>query len=90
MAIKEMMEKYGKPDEATPTMMIWNNNGVWKRTIITKEESKHDFPKSHKDCMEQTVYYKVPVNKAMMIDEFDGSVTIDSIFPSFYFQQILV
>ena len=77
MAVKEMMDKYGKPSEVTPTMMVWNNNGVWKKTIISKEENKHDFPKTHMDCMEQTVYYKVPVDKARMLDEFDGSVTID-------------
>ena len=77
MAVKEMIEKYGKPSEVTPTMMVWNNNGVWKRTIISKEENKHDFPKTHMDCMEQIVYYKVPVDKARMLDEFDGSINID-------------
>ena len=77
MAAKEMMDKYGKPNEATPTMMVWNNNGIWKRTIVSKEENKHDFPKTHMDCMEQIVYYKVPIDKAKMLDEFDGSVNID-------------
>ncbi|MDQ6755492.1 MAG: hypothetical protein M3004_01005 [Bacteroidota bacterium] len=77
MAIKEMMDKYGKPNEVTPTMMIWNNNGMWKKTIVSKEENKHDFPKTHMDCMEQIVYYKVPIDKARMLDEFDGSINID-------------
>ncbi len=60
MAVKEMTEKYGEPNESTPTMMVWNNNGIWKKTIISKEENKHDFPKTHMDCMEKIVYYHVP------------------------------
>lgn len=77
MAIKEMMDKYGKPSEVTSTMVAWNNNGIWKKTIISKEENKHNFPKTHMDCMEQTVYYKVPIDKARLLNEFDGSITID-------------
>ncbi len=77
MAIKEQMGLYGKPDEVTPTMVVWNNNGIWKKTIISKMENKHDFPKSHMDCMEQILSYRVPVNKSEMLNEFDGSVNFD-------------
>jgi hypothetical protein len=38
---------YGKPDEVTPTMVVWHNKGPWKKTVISKMESKHDFPKTH-------------------------------------------
>lgn len=43
MAVKEMMDKYGRPDEATSTMLTWNVNGVWKRTTVSKEESTYNF-----------------------------------------------
>ena len=36
---KEMLQKYGAPQEATPTMLIWRSNGPWKRTIVHKEVS---------------------------------------------------
>lgn len=78
MAAKDMMEKYGKPDEMTSTMAVWHNNGPWKKTVISKMESKHDFPKTHMDCMEQCINHKVPLD--MYDDElaqFDGSVTVD-------------
>ncbi len=63
MAAKEMRDKYGMPDEATPTMLVWNNNGVWKRTIISNMENTHNFPKMHKDYMEQSISYKVSPEK---------------------------
>lgn len=77
MAVKEQMEKYGQPSEFTPTMMIWYNNGVFAKTIITKMESKHDFPKMHTDMMEQSIMQKVPLDMYDDLAHFDGSVTVD-------------
>jgi hypothetical protein len=77
MAAKEQMEKYGKPDEMTPTMLVWHNNGAWQKTMISSMESKHDFPKAHTDVMEQCISYKVPLDKYDELAMFDGSVTVD-------------
>ena len=77
MAIKEQMGKYGQPNEITPSMIIWYNNGVFAKTIITKMESKHDFPKKHVDMMEQSIMHKVPLDKYNELARFDGSVTVD-------------
>ncbi len=76
-AVKEQMDLYGKPNEITPTAAIWYNNGPWKKTVIDKMESKHDFPKTHMDCMQQWVSYKVPLDKFDDLAHFDGSVTVD-------------
>ena len=62
-AVEEMTEKYGPPDEATASMVIWNNNGPWKKTIIYKEEWQHDFPKGHKDYVEQFINYESAIPK---------------------------
>ncbi len=72
-----MMEKYGKPDEMTSTMAVWHNNGPWKKTVISKMESKHDFPKTQMDCMEQCINHKVPLDMYDELAQFDGSVTVD-------------
>jgi hypothetical protein len=77
MAVKEQTDLYGKPDEVTPTMVVWHNKGPWKKTVISKMESKHDFPKAHMDCMEQCINYKVPLDKYDELAHFDGSVTVD-------------
>jgi hypothetical protein len=76
LAAMEMWKKYGKPQEMTPTMLVWNNNGPWKRTIVFNRESKHSFPVEHTDVMEQTINYKVPTDKFTMLADYDGSVTI--------------
>lgn len=39
-----MIKKYGNPQEATANMLIWYNNGPWKRTILFKKELPHNFP----------------------------------------------
>jgi hypothetical protein len=63
MAVKDMMTKYGKPDEATPTMMAWNNKGPWAKTVVFKQEYQHNFPMPHTDLLQQWVGLKVPTDK---------------------------
>ena len=60
----------------TPERLVWHNNGPWKRTVITKEETDHAFPMPHKDVMEQFVDYAVPAEKLADLFRFDGSVHV--------------
>lgn len=76
MAAKEMMDKYGKPNATTPHMLVWHNNGPWKKTIIYDKETKHIFPVDHTDVMEQEINYKVPADKFSDLAEYDGSVSV--------------
>lgn len=76
MAAKEMMNKYGKPNESTPHMLVWHNNGPWKKTIIFNMETKHLFPIDHMDVMEQIIDHSVPTDKLTALGEYDGSVTV--------------
>lgn len=73
-AANDMIDKYGAPDEATASMLIWHTNGPWKRTIVYKEEIDHDFPKPHKDVLEQFINYEVPAGKFDELAAYDGSV----------------
>lgn len=74
-AAKEMETKYGKPNGATSDMLIWNNNGIWLKTIVYKNEIKHNFPKPHADVIEQWVNYGVPLSNYDELAFYDGSVT---------------
>jgi len=60
-AAKAMMDKYGDPDEQTPSMLMWKDTGPFTHTIVYKEEIQHDFPMPHKDVLEQFINYDVPV-----------------------------
>lgn len=73
-AAKAMMEKYGAPQGVTPDMLVWHNNGPWKRTIVYSKPVQHDFPMRHMDVMEQFIDYRVPPGKYDELAEFDGSV----------------
>ncbi len=75
IAAKMMMEKYGKPNETTSHMLVWYNNGPWKKTTIYNKETKHIFPVDHTDVMEQVIDYKVPADKFDELAQYDGSVT---------------
>jgi hypothetical protein len=73
-AAKMMIQQYGQPNEITPTHLVWENNGPWKRTIVYKEEVEHNFPMPHKDVLEQFVDFRVPPDKFDDLAEYDGSV----------------
>ncbi len=77
MAAADMMRKYGPPQEVTATMLKWHNNGPWKYTIISKNETPHRFPMAHPDVMEQGINYRVPVSMFDDLAAYDGSVTAD-------------
>ena len=77
MAVKEINDKYGKPDGATKDELIWLKRGVWKKICIDKKETKHSFPIEHTDMMQTTISYKVPTEIMDELSKFDGSVTFD-------------
>ena len=72
-----MIDKYGTPDTFSDRMLVWHDNGAWKRTIVYRDEVEHLFPVKHTDFLEQTVAYKVPVDKVGDLAKFDGSVIVD-------------
>lgn len=74
---RTMIEKYGPPNEATPTRLIWFNNQPWKRTIVYRDEVPHNFPKPHTDLLEQFIDYRVPVERIGKIAAYDGSVVVE-------------
>jgi hypothetical protein len=76
-AAKTMMDKYGQPDESTESMLIWENNGPWRRTIVYKQEIDHDFPIPHKDVLEQFIPYDADPDKFDELANYDGSVIVE-------------
>lgn len=71
------INKYGPPQEATPSQLIWYNNGPWKRTRILRDEIPHHFPQPHTDVVENWINYRVPPEKLEELARLDGSLIID-------------
>ena len=77
MAAENTIHFYGPPNEATPSCLIWYNNGPWKRTIVFCDEVPHDFPEPHTDVLEQFIDYHVPADKVGLVAQLEGSIVID-------------
>ena len=73
----QLITKYGMPAEATERQITWYANGPWKKSTLYKEEVPHNFASPHKDVLEQTVSYKVPIDKIAALVEFNGSVVMN-------------
>ena len=76
-AALEMMQKYGPPQDAADSLLIWRDNRPWKRTVVHRAEVDHLFPMPHKDVLEQTVSYKVALNFFEPLVTYNGSLVID-------------
>ncbi len=76
-AANEIINKYGLPNEATPSRLIWFETGPWKRTIVYRDEVPHNFPQPHSDVLEQFIDYRVPPEMFSELARFDGSVVVE-------------
>jgi hypothetical protein len=76
-AADEIIKKYGQPNEAIPSRLIWYNNGPWKRTVVYRHEIPHNFPQPHTDVVEQFIDYRVPPEKLSELAKFDGSLIVE-------------
>lgn len=76
-AAKLVVQKYGEPDEATETELIWHKPGPWKRIVASKRFYDHSFPAPHIDAVESFIDYRVPPEKFSELAAFDGSVVVE-------------
>jgi hypothetical protein len=76
-AAQLVVDKYGEPTEATPTQLVWQDVGAWKRLVATKEYYEHNFPAPHIDAVESFIDYMVPPEMFTPLAEYDGSVVVE-------------
>jgi hypothetical protein len=76
-ALHEMVDKYGPPDEVTPSQLVWKARGPWKKSVLSREAVHHEWPSPHEDVLEQLIDYRVPPDKADDLAAFDGSVMFE-------------
>lgn len=76
-AAREMGQKYGSPDEVTDTQLVWHERGPWKRSILSRDGTPHDWPEPHVDVLEQVIDFRVDPSRVDEIAKFDGSVIVE-------------
>jgi hypothetical protein len=74
---RQMLDKYGPPNEATSSKLFWYRNGPWKRTELSRDVVAHNWPTVHSDFLTQTIDYRVPPEVFHLIAMFDGSIVAD-------------
>ena len=74
---RQMIDKYGPPNEATRSKLFWYWNGPWKRTELSRDVVAHNWPTMHSDFLTQTINYRVPPEMFHLIAMFDGSIVPD-------------
>ncbi len=74
---RQMLAKYGPPNETTATKLFWYGNSPWKRTILSSDVVAHNWPAPHSDFLTQVVDYRVPPEMFDAIARFDGSILLD-------------
>jgi len=73
----DLITRYGMPRESGAERLVWYDNGPWKRTVLHREQIPHNFPYPHADILEQTVNYRVPLDKIAALVRYDGSLVVD-------------
>lgn len=76
-AAQIVIDTYGEPREATPSVITWHDTGAWKRIHAARVFHPHEFPIPHIDSVESVIDYQVPPDKLTPLGYFDGSVIVD-------------
>ena len=77
IAAREMIQKYGDPQETTSDSLIWRNIAPFKKAIVHKEVYSHYFPLLHRNSLENVVDYRAPVAKIDDVWRYNGSIVLN-------------
>jgi hypothetical protein len=76
-AAQAMIEKYGQPDAVTDRMLVWNDKDPWTKVVVYRDAINQGSFLTHDAFLENTVAYKVPLDKVADLIRFDSSLVID-------------
>lgn len=77
IAAREMIQKYGNPQETTSDSLIWRNIAPFKKIIVHREVYSHYFPLLHRNSLEHVVDYRAPVGKIDDVWRYNGSIVLN-------------
>lgn len=75
-AARRVIKKYGEPDESCHSTLTWDRRGPWKRIVVHREPSKHNFPAPHVEVVECYIEFHIPPWKVSDLVRFNGSVVV--------------
>lgn len=72
-----LIEKYGQPDAVTDRMLVWNDKDPWLKVVVYRDAINQGSFMTHDSFLENTVAYKVPLDKVADLIRFDSALVID-------------
>lgn len=72
-----ILQQYGQPKEATASMLLWENTGPWKRTIVYRDPVAHRFSVPHQNVLGQFINYRAVPDKLDELSRYDGLVIVE-------------
>jgi hypothetical protein len=76
-AARAMIAKYGEPNRFTEGALVWIANGPWRKTVVYRSSWPSLFGRRGNEYVEQTVAYKVPVEKVNDLKRFDQRLLVN-------------
>ncbi|NNN05519.1 MAG: hypothetical protein HKL90_06430 [Elusimicrobia bacterium] len=76
VAAAAMIEKYGEPIYVTEGVLVWINNGPWRKTVVYQPEF---LGKRSRDFIEQTIAYRVPFEEIRAVKRFDPRIKVNAL-----------
>lgn len=77
LTAREMISKYGEPNRFSEGALVWIDNGPWQKTVVYRNAWPHFLGRRDKDYLEQTIAYRVPVEKIEDLKRFDRRLEIN-------------
>ena len=74
---RQMLDKYGPPNEATPTRLFWHHNRPLEADRADQRCGRASLARPHTDFLTQYLDYRVPPELTHLITMFDGSILVD-------------
>ena len=74
---RAMTAKYGQPNRFSEGALVWIDNGPWQKTVVYRSAWPHFLGKVDKDYLEQTIAYRVPVEKIDDLKRFDRRLEVN-------------
>ncbi len=76
LAAAMLIEKYGEPSHCTGSAMVWIKNAPWRETVVYNPRA---LGKMSAHFLEQTVAYRIPADKAGVLERFDRRLAVNEI-----------
>lgn len=74
---QRLIEKYVNPNEATMTNLIWYNNGIWQKTLVTNKPITINYPFEHVGYITNVIKYDFTLDDIPKIITYNPHIIFD-------------